>query len=71
MASTSGKCEAASASSAHHVEQHLGVDVHTVHSAHAALESAEHVARIDKVFAAVISRSLSVERISVQETHGN
>ena len=64
MSSTRVEREASSARATHHIEQHLGTDVHTVHSAHAshaALEAAEHFTRVDEIFAAVVSRSFPAE----------
>lgn len=45
------------AAAAHHVEQHLGIDLHaaTAEAAHAA---AKHLARIDQVLAAIVPRPL-------------
>jgi hypothetical protein len=56
---------AAAAATAHHVEQHLWADVHSIHSTTSKATTApEHLGWIDKILATIVSSTFPIELLA-------
>ncbi len=60
--STSKRKTTSSSSSTHHIKQHFRINAHATHTTGEAASSGKYLARIDKIFTAIVSCALPIDK---------